>query len=117
MCTVQAAGATPGPRRSARFAAKEEPDPASSHSTRQPPPAGSAQAQQQRSWLQTLKWTAWAVLGVLVAVLAATNPTRDGFVESMRQLTSKGLGQWAGEDLTRTDLWKLRAHCGFVCTD
>ena len=38
----------------------------------------------------------WAMLGVLVALMAATNPSRASFVESVRQLTSMGLGQWAG---------------------
>ena len=98
---VQAAGSSPntGPRRSARFAAQQKTDPSSTQQQqqqgrRQP---GASTAQVQRSWLQTAKWVAMAMLGLLVAVLAATNPSKAAFVESIQQLTSKGLGQWAGE--------------------
>ena len=38
-----------------------------------------------------------AVLGVLIAVMAGTNPTREDFVRSIGQLTTKSLGQWAGK--------------------
>ena len=38
-----------------------------------------------------------AVLGVLIAVMAGTNPTREDFVRSIGQLTTKSLGQWAGQ--------------------
>ena len=100
---ASARGQNSGPRRSARFANQQknaagaqQPDNGSSQSSRQPP-GSTAQAQRSRSWLQTVTWVAWAVLGLLAAVLAATNPSRADFVESIRQLTSKGLGQWAGQ--------------------
>lgn len=105
---MQDSGGSPdaGPRRSARFAGQQTPPnyggtkrtkQESAQSSRQPA-GGAAQTQQQRSWLQTVTWIAWAVLGLLVAVMAATNPSRANFVESIRQLTSRGLGQWAGQD-------------------
>jgi len=46
---------------------------------------------------------------LLAAVLAATNPSRADFVESIRQLTSKGLGQWAGQ-LCIIDLNAAKCH-------
>ena len=110
--SLQAAGGfdSPGPRRSARFANKQKPNSGSStgqqsatpdrgqsgNPQRGQPGRNSAQAQLQRSWLQTFIWIAWAMLAVLVAVMAATNPSRAAFVDSISQLTSKGLGQWAG---------------------
>lgn len=107
MCSVQAAGGvnSPGPRRSARFANQQKPSSGSSTGQQQSAPPGgthaqggqsSAQAQLQRSWLQTFIWVAWALLAVLVAVMAATNPSRAAFVDSISQLTSRGLGTWAG---------------------
>lgn len=100
---ASATSPNPGPRRSARFANQQknpagaqQPDYGSSQSRRQPS-GSNAQAQQRRSWLQTVTWIAWALLGLLAAVLAATNPSRADFVESIRQLTSRGLGQWAGQ--------------------
>ena len=39
------------------------------------------------------------VVGVLMALMAATNPSRASFVQSIRQLTSRGLGHWAGTAL------------------
>lgn len=104
---LQASGTSPNsiPRRSARFANQQK-NPAGAQQTdhgssrsNQQPPGSTAQAQQSRSWLQTVTWIAWAVLGLLAAVLAATNPSRAAFVESIQQLTSKGLGQWAGQHL------------------
>lgn len=99
---ASARGQNSGPRRSARFANQQkkpadaqQPDHGSSQSSRQQSDS-TAQAQQSRSWLQTITWIAWAALGLLAAVLAATNPSRADFVESIRQLTSRGLGQWAG---------------------
>lgn len=111
--SLQAAGGVnnPGPRRSARFANQQKSNSGSNTGQQQsaPPRGGqsgnpqggqpghnSAQAQLQRSWLQTFIWLAWAVLAVLVAVMAATNPSRAAFVDSISQLTSRGLGQWAG---------------------
>ncbi|KAL3146812.1 hypothetical protein ABBQ38_014789 [Trebouxia sp. C0009 RCD-2024] len=96
-----AAGGTnsPGPRRSARFAKQQKPNSSSGQQqsatpgSRQP---GTGTTQLQRSWLQTFVWIAWAALAVLVAVMAATNPSRAAFVDSISQLTSRGLGQWAG---------------------
>jgi len=52
----------------------------------------------------------WAVLGLLAAVLAATNPSRADFVESIRQLTSRGLGQWAGQLCIINDLNAAKCH-------
>lgn len=103
VCSLQAAGGmnSPGPRRSARFASQQKSDSRSS-GQQQPPRPGSrqpgtgTQTQLQRSWLQTFAWIAWGALAVLVAVMAATNPSRAAFLDSISQLTSRGLGQWAG---------------------
>lgn len=99
--TLQAAGGinSPGPRRSARFANQQKPNSSSGQQQsatpggRQP---GTGTTQLQRSWLQTFVWIAWAALAVLIAVMAATNPSRAAFVDSISQLTNRGLGQWAG---------------------
>ena len=126
---MQASGGTAGagPRRSARFAGQQtppnygntkRPKQESAQSSRQPA-GGAAQDQQQRSWLQTVTWIVWAVLGLLVAVMAATNPSRAKFVESIRQLTSRGLGQWAGQPkhlcvplaLTSTTIQNSKTDC------
>ena len=56
----------------------------------------------QRSWLSTLAWVAWGLLAAFVALLAATNPSRADLVDSVRLLTSKGLGKFAGNSLTHT---------------
>ena len=108
---LQASGvfSSPGPRRSARFAnqqksgggsnnssSQRQQQPDGSARTNRQPGAGTAQAQVQRSWSQTIAWIAWTLLGLLVAVMAATNPSRATFADSIRQLTSRGLGQWAG---------------------
>lgn len=111
--SLQAAGGvnSPGPRRSTRFANQQKPNSGSSTGQQQSaspkrgqsgnpqggqPARNSAHAQLQRSWLQTFIWIAWAMLAVLVAVMAATNPSRAAFVDSISQLTSRGLGKWAG---------------------
>ena len=112
--SLQAAGGlnTPGPRRSARFANQQKPSSGSNaagqqqsatprgrqsgSSQRGQPDCNNAQAQLQRSWLQTFIWIAWSMLAVLVAVMAATNPSRAAFWDSISQLTTRGLGQWAG---------------------
>lgn len=93
---------SPGPRRSARFASKQQQQQQQSngansqqHSSGQYG-SNTAQAQRQRSWLHTVAWVVMAVLGVLIAVMAGTNPTREDFVRSIGQLTTKSLGQWAG---------------------
>ena len=119
MCSVQAAGGlnSPGPRRSARFANQQKPS--SGSSTGQQQPRGthsqggqnSAQAHLQCSWLQTFIWVAWALLAVLMAVMAATNPSRAAFVDSISQLTSRGLGKWAGVVLMSPCVHSL-AHPG-----
>lgn len=65
--------------------------------------AGQANAQQAhmpRSWLSTLAWIAWGLLAAFVALLAATNPSRADLVESVRLLTSKGLGKFAGMSIS-----------------
>ena len=54
----------------------------------------------QRSWLSTLAWIAWGLLAAFGALLAATNPSRADLVDSVRLLTSKGLGKFAGNSLT-----------------
>ena len=56
----------------------------------------------QRSWLSTLAWIAWGLLAAFGALLAATNPSRADLVDSVRLLTSKGLGKFAGNSLTHT---------------
>lgn len=123
--SLQAAGGfnTPGPRRSARFANQQKPNSGSNTGQQEPAPPresqsanlhggqpghNNAQAQLQRSWLQTFIWIAWAVLAVLVAVMATTNPSRAAFVDSISQLTSRGLGQWAGDVLLSPC---IMSHC------
>ena len=61
----------------------------------------------QRSWLSTLAWIAWGLLAAFVALLAATNPSRADLAESVRLLTSKGLGKFAGMHKTCLTVWTV----------
>ena len=110
---------SPGPRRSARFANQQKPNSSSSSGQHQSTTSGSRQpgtgtTPLQRSWLQTFVWVAWAALAVLVAVMAATNPSRAAFVDSISQLTSRGLGQWAGRLLLNPVITTLIGYHGLT---